>query len=52
MFSMPALTVKEFGAKGSTVTPLDAILMCADRHSGYIVAALTTKEGVTGQQAA
>ena len=52
VFSMPALTVKELGAKGSTSTPFDAILMCVDRHSGDIVAAPTTKEGLTAQRAA
>ena len=49
VFSTRALTVKEAGAKGSTSTPFDAVLMCVDRHSGYIVAASTTKEGLTGQ---
>ena len=52
MFSMPALIVKELGSTGSTCTPLDAVLMCVDRHAGYIVAAPTTKEGLTGQRAA
>ena len=52
MFSMPALTVKEVGNKGSTSTPFDAVLMCVDQHSGYIVAAPATKEWWTGQQAA
>ena len=52
VFSMPALTVKELGNKGSTSTPFDAVLMCVDEHSGYIVAAPTTKEGLTGQRAA
>ena len=52
VFSMPALTVKDLGTKGSTPTPFDAILMCVDRHSGYIVGGLTTKEGLTGQRAA
>ena len=50
--SMPALTVKEFGAKGSTSTHIDAVLMCVDRLSGYIVAAFTTKEGSIGLRAA
>ena len=52
MFSMPAPTMKELGTKGSTSTPLDAVLMCVDRHSGYIVAASTTKEGLSHQRAA
>ena len=46
------LTVKELSTKGSTSTPFDAILMCVDRHSGYIVAAPITKEGLTSQRAA
>ena len=49
---MPALTVEELGTKGSTSTPFDTILLFVDRHSGYIVAAATTKEELTGQRAA
>ena len=45
----PALTVKELSTKGSTSTPLDAVLMYMDQHLGYIVAVPTSKEGVTGQ---
>ena len=52
MFSMPALTVKELGTEGSNSAPFDALLVCVDQHSGYIVAAPTTKEGLTGQRAA
>ena len=48
VFSMPALTVKQLGTKGSTLTLCDAVLMCANGHLGYIVAAPTTK-GLTGQ---
>ena len=48
VLSMPALTVKKLGTTGSTSTPFDGVLMCVDRHSGYIVAAPTTKEGLTG----
>ena len=51
VFSMPGLTVRELGTIGSTSTPCNAVLMCVDRHSGYIVAAPTTKEGFTGQRA-
>ena len=49
VFSVPAQTVKDLGTKGSTSTPLDAVLMCVDQHSGNIVAATTTREGLTGQ---
>ena len=49
---MPALTVKDLGTKGPTSTPFDAVLLCLDRHLGYIVAHPTTKEGLTGQEAA
>ena len=49
MFCMPALTVKGLGTKASTSTSFDAVLMCVDRHSGYIMAAPTTNEGLTGQ---
>ena len=52
MLSKPALTVKVRRTKGSTSTPLDAFLMCVDRHSGYLVAAATTEEGLIGQRAA
>ena len=36
VFFMLALTVKELGTKGATSPPFDAVLMCVDRHSGYI----------------
>ena len=48
MFSMPALTVKELGTKGSISAPFYAVLMCVDQRSGYISAAPTTKEALTG----
>ena len=49
---MPALTVKELGTKGATSTSFDTVLMCVDRHLGYIAAVPTMKQGFTGQQAA
>ena len=44
VFSMPALKVKELCTRGSTFTPFDAVRMCVDRHSGYIMAVPTTGE--------
>ena len=50
---MPETTVKEPGPKGTPIAvKYDAVLLCVDRHSGYILAAPTTKEGLTGQKAA
>ena len=52
VFSITDLIVKEHSTGGSTSTPFDAAATCVEQHSGYIVDAPTTKEGLTGQGAA
>ena len=49
VFSKPALTVRDLGTNGSTPTPFHTVLMRVDQHSGYILDAATTKQGLTGQ---